>query len=68
MLRLKLLTLKKSPKTVSVQFLFFKLEEEEKPTLLLHLPKLYAETADFVSESFSFCCLVVAFLQATVYV
>jgi hypothetical protein len=67
MLRLKLLTLRKSPETVSVQFLFFKLEEEGMPALLLHLPKIVAETADLPS-AFGFCCrLVVAFLQAAVF-
>jgi hypothetical protein len=47
-----------------VRVLFFKLEEEEKPALLLHLPKLFAETADFGSASGSGYRLVVATVQA----
>jgi hypothetical protein len=42
----------------------FQIREEEKPTLLLHLPKVLAETADFDSASDLGCRLVVAFLQA----
>jgi hypothetical protein len=34
---------------VRVLFLNFKLEEEENPALLLHLPKLVAESAVFSS-------------------
>jgi hypothetical protein len=43
--------------------LFFKLEEEEKLTLLLHLPKLFAETVVFGSAFGLGCILVVAFAQ-----
>jgi hypothetical protein len=43
--------------------LFFKLEEEETLTLLLHLPKLFAETADFGSGSSLGCWLVVETVQ-----
>jgi hypothetical protein len=46
------------------QVLFFKLEEEEKPAPLLHLPKLFAETAVFGSASGLGCWLVVAIVQA----
>jgi hypothetical protein len=46
------------------QGLFFKLEEEENPTLLLHLLKVKVETAVFGSASPMRCRLVVAFLQA----
>jgi len=42
----------------------FKLEEEENTALLLHLPKLYAETADFGSAYGSGCRRVVATTQA----
>jgi hypothetical protein len=44
--------------------LIFKLEEEENTALLLHLPKLFAETAVFGSASGLGCRLVVASLQA----
>jgi hypothetical protein len=47
-----------------VQVLFFKLEEEENPALLLHLPKLFAETAVFGAASLMRCRLVVATVQA----
>jgi hypothetical protein len=47
--------------------LFFKLEEEENPALLLHLPKLVAETPVFGSASRMGCWLVVATVQAAVY-
>jgi hypothetical protein len=46
-------------------FFIFKLEEEEKPALLLHLPKLFAETAVFCSASGFGCRLVVAFPQGS---
>jgi hypothetical protein len=46
--------------------LFFKLEEEENPALLLHLPKLVSETTDFGSPSRMGCWLVVATVQAAV--
>jgi hypothetical protein len=49
-----------------VRVLFFKLEEEEKPRLLLHLPKLFSETAVFSSASGLGCRLVEAFSQASV--
>jgi hypothetical protein len=42
----------------------FKLEEEEKPALLLLLPKLFAETAVFGSAVGLGCRLVVGFPQA----
>jgi hypothetical protein len=42
----------------------FKLEEEENTTLLLHLPKLFAETTVFCSAFGLRCWLVVAFAQA----
>ena len=42
----------------------FKLEEEENTALLLHLPKLFAETAVFGSATGSGCRLVVGFAQA----
>jgi hypothetical protein len=42
----------------------FKYKEEESPALLLHLPKLFAETAVLVSASGLGCCLVVASPQA----
>jgi hypothetical protein len=45
------------------QKIIFKLEEE-KPTLLLLLPKLFAETAVFGSASGLGCWLVVGFAQA----
>jgi hypothetical protein len=48
-----------------VQFLFFKLEEEGMPTLLLQLPGLLTETAVFGSGSGLGCRLVVATAQAT---
>jgi hypothetical protein len=44
--------------------LFFKLEEEEKSALLLHLPKLVVETVVFGSASGMGCLLVVASPQA----
>jgi hypothetical protein len=44
--------------------LFFKLEEEVNATLLLHLPKLFAETTVFGSASGLGCRLVVAIVQA----
>jgi hypothetical protein len=44
--------------------LFFKLEEEEKPALLLLLPKVRAETAVFGSAVGLGCWLVVAIAQA----
>jgi hypothetical protein len=47
--------------------LFFKLEEEEKPRLLLHLPKVFVKTADFASASGSGCRLVEATLQGLIY-
>jgi hypothetical protein len=40
--------------------------EEEKPSLLLHLPKVFAETADLRSASGLGCRLVVGFLQPSV--
>jgi hypothetical protein len=46
------------------QVLFFKLEEEGNTSLLLHLPKLLAETAVFGSASWMRCWLVVGFAQA----
>jgi hypothetical protein len=49
----------------SVCIIFFKLVEEETPTLLLLLPYLFAETAVFGSASGSGCYLVVATVQAT---
>jgi hypothetical protein len=49
-----------------VQFFIFKLEEEVMPSLLLHLPRLFAETADFGSASGSGCRLVVALPQGPV--
>jgi hypothetical protein len=45
------------------QGLIFKLEEEEKSALLLHLPALSAETADLGSATGSGCRLVVATAQ-----
>jgi hypothetical protein len=45
--------------------LFFKLEEEGRPALLLHLLKLFAETADFGSAFGLGCMLVVAIVQPT---
>jgi hypothetical protein len=45
------------------QFFIFKLEEET-PPLLLHLPKLFAETPFFGSASGLGCLLVVEPLQA----
>jgi hypothetical protein len=48
-----------------VHVLFFKLEEEKNPALLLHLPKLLAETTVFGSGSGLGCRLVVASPQAT---
>jgi hypothetical protein len=51
---------------VDVQNLFFKLEEEEKPALLLHLPALFAETANFDSASCLGCWLVVAIAQGPI--
>jgi len=42
----------------------FKLVEEESAALLLHLPKLFAETAVFGSAYGLDCYLVVASLQA----
>jgi hypothetical protein len=48
-----------------MQWIFiFKLEEEESAALLLHLPKLFAETAVLGSASGFGCRLVVAFPQA----
>jgi hypothetical protein len=47
-----------------VGVLFFKLEEEGNTPLLLHLPKLVAETAVFGSAAGLGCCLVVAIAQA----
>jgi hypothetical protein len=44
--------------------LIFKLEEEENTALLLHLPKVFAETTVFVSASELRCRLVVAIAQA----
>jgi hypothetical protein len=44
--------------------LFFKLEEEENPALLLHLLQVFAETAFFGSGSGSGLVLVVATVQA----
>jgi hypothetical protein len=49
-----------------VSVLIFKLEEEESPTLLLHLPKLFAETTVFGSGSGISWLLVVGFAQAAV--
>jgi hypothetical protein len=46
-----------------VRFLFFKLEEEENAALLLHLPKLFAETAVFDSAVGLGCRLVVETVQ-----
>jgi hypothetical protein len=48
----------------SVGFLIFKLEEEEKLTLLLLLPESFAETAVSGSTSGMRCLLVVGFAQA----
>jgi hypothetical protein len=45
---------------LQAQFLNFKLEEEGNITLLLHLPKLFAETAVFGSAVGLSCKLVVA--------
>jgi hypothetical protein len=45
--------------------LIFKLEEEENTALLLHLPKLFAETTIFCSAAGLGCRLVVATAQAT---
>jgi hypothetical protein len=47
-----------------VQVLFFKLEEEETPAPLLHLPKLFAETTVLDSTSPMRCLLVVGVAQA----
>jgi hypothetical protein len=47
-----------SPTLLVDQKINFKLEEEEKLALLLHLPKLYAETAD-IGLAFGFYCLLV---------
>jgi hypothetical protein len=44
--------------------LFFKLEEEEKPALLLHLLKLFVKDCFFVSVFGLGCLLVVGCLQA----
>jgi hypothetical protein len=49
----------------SMLFLIFKLEEV-KPALLLHLPKLFAETAVFGSASGLGCWLVVGIAQAVI--
>jgi hypothetical protein len=49
----------------SSKVLFFRLEEEGNTTLLLHLPNLFAETADFGSAVGLGCWLVVATVQAT---
>jgi hypothetical protein len=49
-------------------FLIFKLEEEVNTALLLHLPKVFAETTFFGSASGLGCCLVVATVQATDYI
>jgi hypothetical protein len=46
----------------------FKLEEEEKPALLLHLPKLIAETTSFDSGFDLDSWLVVETVQPTVLV
>jgi hypothetical protein len=43
----------------------FKLEEEENTALLLHLHKVFVETADFGSATGSGCYLVVATVQPT---
>jgi hypothetical protein len=45
-------------------FLIFKLEEEEKLTLLLLLPRLFAETAVLGSALGTGCWLVVGVTQA----
>jgi hypothetical protein len=45
--------------------LFFKLEEEESPALLLHLPKLIVKPTVFGSASGLGCCLVVGFAQGS---
>jgi hypothetical protein len=47
-----------------VQVLIFKLEEES-PSLLLHLLKVFAESAVFGSAVGLGCLLVVGFAQAT---
>jgi hypothetical protein len=49
---------------INRSILIFKLEEEENTALLLHLPALFAETADFGSVSGLGCWLVVATAQA----
>jgi hypothetical protein len=45
-------------------FLIFKLVEEESAALLLHLPKVFAETAVLDSALGMCCLLVVETLQA----
>jgi hypothetical protein len=45
--------------------LFFKLEEEENPALLLHLLKVVAETVDFGSVTWMGCWRVVGFAQGS---
>jgi hypothetical protein len=47
------------------QKIIFKLEEEENAALLLHLPKLFAETAVFGSAFGLGCRVVVAAPQAS---
>ncbi len=54
----------KADRASGIAVLIFKLEEEGMPTLLLHLPKLVAETAVFCSAAGLDRRLVVAFLQA----
>jgi len=46
------------------QDLFFKLEEEETPSLLLHLPALFADGCIFGSAAGLGCWLVVGVAQA----
>jgi hypothetical protein len=50
--------------TVGSNFIF-KLDEEENPALLLHLPKLFAETPIFGSAPGSNCRLVVGIAQGS---
>jgi hypothetical protein len=56
-----------SPSLISRLKNISKLEEEENPALLLHLPKLFAKKAVFGSASGLGCWLVEATPQASVY-
>jgi hypothetical protein len=49
-----------------VRVLFFKLEEEVMPALLLHLPKFFGKDCFFRSGYGMRCCLVVAVAQGPV--